>query len=72
MNDRIVSNPKVFSGKPCIRGSRYPVDMILELMSAGMSKEDFTYQLSDHLPLWLVVNTDTVDEELDQILNPKD
>jgi hypothetical protein len=36
-----------------------------------MSKEDFTYQLSDHLPLWLVVNIDTVEEELDQILNPK-
>ena len=43
-----------------------------QALFAGMSKEDFTYQLSDHLPLWLVVNTDTVDEELDQILNPKD
>lgn len=38
---------------------------------AGMSKTKFTYQLSDHLPLWLLVNTDTTDEELDQIVNPK-
>lgn len=35
-----------------------------------LDKKKFTYQLSDHLPLWLVVNTDTADEELDQILNP--
>lgn len=28
----------------------------------------FTYQLSDHLPLWLEVNTDTAEEELDQLI----
>ena len=33
-----------------------------------MSKEDFTYQLSDHLPLWVQIDTWTDDEELDQIL----
>ncbi len=31
-------------------------------------KEDFTYQLSDHLPLWVQLDTWTEDEELDQIL----
>jgi len=35
-----------------------------------LSFDRFTYQLSDHLPLWVLVKTDTVDEELDQILNP--
>lgn len=35
-----------------------------------LDKTKFTYQLSDHLPLWLEVKTDTADEELDQILNP--
>jgi endonuclease/exonuclease/phosphatase family metal-dependent hydrolase len=35
-----------------------------------LNKDKFTYQLSDHLPLWIVVNTDTAEEELDQILNP--
>lgn len=33
-----------------------------------LSLEKFTYQLSDHLPLWLQVKTDTTDEELDQII----
>jgi endonuclease/exonuclease/phosphatase family metal-dependent hydrolase len=34
-----------------------------------IDKRDFTYQLSDHLPLWIQVNTDLEDERLDQILN---
>ena len=32
--------------------------------------QDFTYQLSDHLPLWVMIDTDTDAEELDQILAP--
>ncbi len=31
-------------------------------------KEDFTYQLSDHLPRWVQLDTWIEDEELDQIL----
>ena len=34
-----------------------------------MSKDKFTYQLSDHLPLWISIDTWTDDEELDQMLN---
>jgi hypothetical protein len=37
----------------------------------GMSKEDFTYQLSDHLPLWTQINTDNDSAELDQIIKVK-
>lgn len=33
-----------------------------------MSKAGFTYQLSDHLPLWVQLDTWIDDEELDQIL----
>ncbi len=33
-----------------------------------MTKNKFTYELSDHLPLWLQLNIDTEDEELDQLL----
>jgi uncharacterized protein (DUF433 family) len=36
MNDRIVSNPKVLGGKPCVKGTRIPVYMILELVEAGI------------------------------------
>ena len=42
---RITTDPDICHGKPCIRGLRYPVDMILELLSAGMSYEDI---LADH------------------------
>ncbi len=34
--------------------------------------QDYTYQLSDHLPLWVMVQTDIYGEELDQILAPKE
>jgi endonuclease/exonuclease/phosphatase family metal-dependent hydrolase len=33
--------------------------------------QDYTYQLSDHLPLWVMIQTDTDDEQLDQILAPR-
>lgn len=35
----------------------------------AMAKKAFTYQLSDHLPLWVQLDTDIDDEKLDQILN---
>ena len=34
----------------------------------GMSKADFTYQMSDHLPLWMQINTDIDKELLNQII----
>jgi len=36
MNDRIVSNPRVLGGKPCVKGTRIPVCMILELVETGI------------------------------------
>lgn len=37
-----------------------------------LSVKEFTFQMSDHLPLWLQVKTDTTDEELDQIIRGSD
>jgi uncharacterized protein (DUF433 family) len=34
---RITLNPEVCHGKPTIRGLRYPVEMLLDLLAAGMS-----------------------------------
>ncbi len=34
-----------------------------------MSKSEFTYELSDHLPLWIQVNTNIEDELLDITIN---
>lgn len=38
--EHIEINPKIMMGKPVIKGSRIPVEMILEKLSAGESEED--------------------------------
>ena len=43
--DRITMDPAILHGKPVIRGLRYPVEMLLELLSAGMTIEEI---LSDY------------------------
>ncbi len=35
--ERITLNPEVCFGKPTIRNMRYPVEMILDLLSTGMT-----------------------------------
>ena len=35
MFDRIVSNPEILGGKPCIRGTRLSVEFIRELLASG-------------------------------------
>jgi len=37
---RITINPEICHGKPCIRGLRYPVTTILELLASGMTPEE--------------------------------
>lgn len=37
--ERIVSDARVCSGKPCIKGTRIPVHMILDLLATGESFE---------------------------------
>ena len=44
---RISVDPRVCHGKPCIRGLRYPVTMLLELMSSGMSHEEILADYED-------------------------
>lgn len=43
-------------------------DHIKELFPDGMTKDKFTYQLSDHLPLWIQINTDISGFKLEQIV----
>jgi uncharacterized protein (DUF433 family) len=37
--DRITVDPVVCSGKPCIRGLRFPVSRVLGLLAAGETRE---------------------------------
>jgi uncharacterized protein (DUF433 family) len=36
---RITANPEVCTGKPCIRGLRFPVARLLGLLAAGETRE---------------------------------
>ena len=35
MNERIISNPNICGGEPCVKGSRIPVHIILSHLAAG-------------------------------------
>ena len=45
--DRITIDPDICHGKPCIRGLRYPVELILELLSAGSTIDDVLRDYED-------------------------
>jgi uncharacterized protein (DUF433 family) len=45
--ERITIDPQICHGKPCIRGLRYPVENILELLSAGMEIEEILADYED-------------------------
>ena len=40
MTDRIAVNPQVHFGKPCVAGTRIPVQSVLELVREGVSFSD--------------------------------
>jgi uncharacterized protein (DUF433 family) len=44
---RISLNPEICHGKPCIRGLRYPVEFLLELLSSGMTHEEILTDYDD-------------------------
>jgi uncharacterized protein (DUF433 family) len=45
--ERITIDPQICHGKPVIRGLRYPVETILELMSAGMTNDEILADYED-------------------------
>jgi uncharacterized protein (DUF433 family) len=44
-NERIERNPEIMGGKPVIRGTRIPAELVLRKLGAGMSIEAI---LADH------------------------
>ena len=52
--DRITVNPRILVGQPCIRGLRFPVYQVLELISSGMTTgqilEEFPFLEAEDIP----------------------
>ena len=44
---RITIDPNICHGKPCIRGLRYPVEFLLELLSSGMTYSEILTDYPD-------------------------
>lgn len=45
--ERITIDSEICHGKPCIRGLRYPVELILELLGSGMESADILADYED-------------------------
>ena len=45
--ERITVDPNLCHGKPCVRGLRYPVEMLLELQSSGMTPAEILADYPD-------------------------
>jgi len=45
---RITIHPEICHGKPCIRGMRWPVEVIIDMLGSGMTTEQI---LEDHKEL---------------------
>lgn len=45
--ERITIDPEICHGKPCIRGLRYPVELILDLLISGMTTEEILEDYED-------------------------
>lgn len=44
---RITISPDICHGKPCVRGLRYPVEFLLELLSSGMTHGEILADYED-------------------------
>ena len=44
---RITIDPAICHGKPCVRGLRYPVETLLELLSSGMTIDEILADYGD-------------------------
>lgn len=47
MLNRITIDPKICHGKPVVRGLRYPVENILELLASGMTHAEILEDYED-------------------------
>jgi uncharacterized protein (DUF433 family) len=46
-SDRITMTPDICHGQPCVRGLRYPVTLILDLLGSGMTAAEILADYRD-------------------------
>jgi uncharacterized protein (DUF433 family) len=63
--DRITFDPEVMAAKPCVRGMRIPVSVVLKMLAGGMSHEQI---LSDYPDL----EAQDISECVDYAASPPD
>ncbi len=67
VKERIAVNPDVMVGKPVIRGTRIPVDLIVRLVAQGMSVrkilEDYPQLTEEDIRAALLYSADIVSGE---------
>ena len=72
MNDQIEINPAVMLGKPVIRGTRIPVEILLRKLSEGATTEDlldaYPRLTPDDIKACLAYAADTIAHEA--VLSP--
>ena len=47
VKERITVNSDISFGKPCIRNTRYSVEMIIDLLASGMTREEILIDYQD-------------------------
>ena len=47
LHPRITIDSTICHGKPCVRGLRYPVEVLLDLLSSGMTLEEILGDYED-------------------------
>ncbi|MEA3357810.1 MAG: DUF433 domain-containing protein [Thermodesulfobacteriota bacterium] len=45
--ERIAIDPKIMHGKPCVKGTRIPVYIVLNLLAGGMSEKEILENYPD-------------------------
>ncbi|MCC2097387.1 MAG: DUF433 domain-containing protein [Hyphomicrobiales bacterium] len=68
MLERIVSDPEICGGRPCIKGTRMRVTDILDLLAAGEERstilQDFDYLTNDDITAAILYATKAVDHRV--------
>jgi uncharacterized protein (DUF433 family) len=74
---KITLNSDICHGKPCVRGLRYPVEFLLELLSSGVSHAEILFKHKPILPLKIMTSAEKLyqliqtlpESQINEVLN---